>query len=83
MAVDRQGAGEMALVLGPAEIMALEQFRRQDQLRALAGGLAHQLRDGGDILVDVVGEGELEGGDGEAGHSVSGPYWRRKERTSL
>ncbi len=68
MPVDGQSAGEMALVLGAAEIMALEQLRRKDQLRAAPGRLAHQLGDGGDILLDVVGEGELEGGDGEAGH---------------
>jgi hypothetical protein len=58
----------MALVLGAAEIMALEQFRRQDQLRAPPGGIAHQVGDGGDILLDAVGEGELEGRDGQLRH---------------
>jgi hypothetical protein len=70
MPVDRKGAGEMALVLGTAEIMTLEQLRRQDQLRPAPGRLAHQPGDRRDIFVGGVGEGELEGGDGEAGHDV-------------
>ena len=73
MRVDGPRAGEMAFVLGPAEIEALEQFGRQHHLRALAGGLAHQLGDVGDILADVRPEGELEGGDCQAGHA--GTCW--------
>ncbi len=64
----RQSAGEMALVLGAAEIMAFEQFGREDQLGALAGRLAHQLGDGGDILLDRVREGELKGGNFDLAH---------------
>jgi hypothetical protein len=45
--------------------MALEQFGRQDELRALARGLANEPRNGGDILLDGVGEGELQSGDGQ------------------
>ena len=64
----RQRSGEMALVLHSTEIMALEQFGRQDHLRALAGGLADQTGHGSDIRLDVVGEGQLERGDGKLGH---------------
>src|SRR6478609_4352608 len=63
-----KGAGEMALVLGAAEIMALEQLRRQDELRALAGRLADQLGDRRDVLLDDVREGELQRGDGDFAH---------------
>jgi hypothetical protein len=67
---DGQGAAEMALVLGPAEIMALEQLGREDQLRAARGRLAHEIGDRGDILLGAVSEGELQSGDGELGHGV-------------
>ena len=68
--VDRFGAREQVLVLDAAEIMSLEQFRREDDLRAFAGRLADEVRHGGDIGVDGIGEGELERGDFELGHAL-------------
>ena len=59
---------EQPLVLDPAEIFALEQFGRQDHLRAPRGGLADQPRDVGDVAVDVGGEAQLQRGDGDLGH---------------
>src|SRR3546814_18944977 len=66
--IHRKGAGEMALVLGAAEIMALKQLGREDDLRALVGGFAHECGYRVDIVVDAVGEGKLEGGDGYVRH---------------
>ena len=63
MLTGREGTGEMALVLGAAEIMAFEQFGREDDFGALAGGFADERGDGVDIVLDAIGEGELEGGD--------------------
>ena len=59
----RPGVGEPALFLAGAEIMGLEQFGRQDDLRAASGGLAHEFRDGLDVLVHVEAEGALQDGD--------------------
>jgi hypothetical protein len=64
----RPSLREQALVLDAAEIGAFEQLGRQDNLGALAGGLAHQLAYRADVRVGVVGERELERGDGELGH---------------
>src|SRR3546814_18575091 len=69
MLIHRKGAGEMALVLGAAEIMALKQLGREDDLRALVGGFAHECGYRVDIVVDSVGEGKLERGDGSVRHS--------------
>src|SRR3546814_3355808 len=63
MLIHRKGAGEMALVLGAAEIMALKQLGREDDLRALVGGFAHECGYRVDIVVDAVGEGKLERSD--------------------
>ena len=60
---------EQALVLDAAEIGALEQLGRQDDLGALGRGLAHELADRADVRVGVVGEGELQRSDGEFGHA--------------
>ena len=69
----RPGGREQALVLDAAEIGAFEQLGRKHDLGALARGLAHQLADGADVRVRVVGEGELQRGDGELGHA--GTCW--------
>ncbi len=71
MLTRRQGASEVALVLSPAEITAFEQFGREDQLGALASRVAHQLGDGGDILLGHVREGELKGGNFDLAHFCS------------
>ena len=42
------------------EIDALEQFRRQDYLRALARGLAHEALDLGDVGLQVEAERRLD-----------------------
>ena len=67
----RRGIGEQPFVLDAAEIFALEQFGRQDHLRALPRRFAHQARDVGDVRVDVVRKGELQRGDGDGGHDGS------------
>ena len=73
------GVGEYRFVLDPAEIFALEQFGRQDHLRAARRRLAHQSRDVADILVNVGRERELQRGDGDFGHDApcraSGGGW--------
>ena len=64
----RQRPGEVALVLGAAEVMPLEQLGRQDQLRAAAMRLAHQIRHVADVFGRILAKGELQRGDGELGH---------------
>ncbi len=51
---DRLRIGEQALVLDAAEIFALEQLGRQDDLGTFRGGLADQLGDMGDVRVDIA-----------------------------
>ena len=68
--VDRAGVSEEALVLNAAEIGAFEQFRRKDDFGAFARRFTHQVADRADVRGRVVGEGELEGSDGEFGHAV-------------
>jgi hypothetical protein len=67
----RLGIGEQALVLDPAEILAFEQFGRQDHLRPARGGFANEARDMGDVAVDIGGEAQLEGCNGNLGHGRS------------
>ena len=69
----RAGGREQALVLDPAEIGAFEQLGRKHHFGALARRLAHELAHGADVGVRVVGEGELQRGDGELGHA--GTCW--------
>src|SRR6185503_1991237 len=63
----RRGAsiGEQAFVFGAAEIRALEQLRREHHLGAFARGLSRQLAYSADIHRRVVGESELQCGDGQ------------------
>src|SRR5205085_5979071 len=61
----RSRVREQALVLDPTEIGAFEQFGRKHDLGALARRLAHQLTHRADVRDRVVGECELERGDGE------------------
>src|SRR3546814_17135618 len=68
MLIHRKRAGEMALVLGAAERMSLKQLGREDYLRSLVGGFAHECGYRVDFVVDAVGEGKLEGGDGYVRH---------------
>src|SRR3954471_12829011 len=63
------GGSKEALVFDPAEIGALKQLWRQNNLGTLGGGLAHQLTNRADIGVRVVGEGELQRSDVELGHA--------------
>ena len=68
---DRLGVGEQPLVLDPAEILALEQFGRQDHLRAPAPRASRTSRDTLAMFASMsVGEGELERGDGDLGHAT-------------
>ena len=69
MLVDRARVGELGLVLDAAEIGAFEQLGREHDLGALARGLAHQLGDREDVGHRVLGESELQRGDGELGHA--------------
>src|SRR4051794_8676912 len=62
--------GELPLVLDAAEIRTLEQLGREDDFRALARRLTHQLGNRADVRDRVVGEGELQRGDGELGHAA-------------
>ncbi len=64
----RPGGREQALVLDPAEIGAFEQFGRKHDLGALARGFADEVGHVADVGAGVVGEGELQRGDGELGH---------------
>ena len=64
----RARVGEQALVLDAAEIGAFEQLGREHHFRAFRRGLAYKLRHRADVGDRVVGEGELEGSDGELGH---------------
>jgi hypothetical protein len=43
--------------------MAFEKFGREDQLRALGGCFAHEFAYSGNILLNIVAEGELQGSD--------------------
>ncbi|MCY1308295.1 hypothetical protein D9M70_582910 [compost metagenome] len=67
--VDRGGQLGVVGVGLLAEVRGLEQFLDQDDLRALGGGLAHQLFGVGDVRLAIPGAGHLGGGDGDdAGH---------------
>jgi len=62
------GVAEEALILDAAEVMTLEQLGREHHLGALRRRFAHEFADRADVLNGVLGEGELEGGDGELAH---------------
>ena len=57
-------------ILDAAEVRPFEQLGREHDLRAFGRRLAHQLGDGADVRDRVVGEGELQRGDGKFGHSL-------------
>ena len=63
MFANRRGASEEAFLLRLAEIVAFEQFGRQDDLRAVLRRLSHEDRDGLDIGINVIRQSELEGGN--------------------
>ena len=77
----RIGCAEELLVLHLAEIVVAEEFRRQDDLGALAGRLAHQRLHLVDIGLHVLAERSLDRGDlyssahVERPPSVSGTCW--------
>ena len=64
MALDRLRAREVVLLLRLTEVVPFEQLARQDDPRALAVRLAHELGDALDVRADVVGERGLERSDG-------------------
>src|SRR4051812_333451 len=64
MAFDRTCAREILLALRAAEVVTLEQLARQDDLRALAGGLANHVGHASDVRRGVIGKRGLERGDG-------------------
>ena len=68
---------EIVLFLRCAEIVPLEQFRRQDHVSALGRGFAHQLADALDVRFSVVGQRTLQDGQRDlAGHvRLLFPVW--------
>ena len=68
MNIGGEGRVEMMFFLFAAEIVPLEQFRRQNHLRALLGRVGHEAFDARDILLHVGGEGALDRRDGHFGH---------------
>ena len=69
------GGGEPALLLGHAEIGALEQFRGQDDLGPLRRRLAHQIRGGGDVVGHVQAVRRLNRAERERAGHQAGSCW--------
>ncbi len=67
--------GKPALLLGHAEIGALEQFRGQDHLGAAGRGLADQALGLLDVRRPVQAVGGLQGGDGDLAGHQAGSCW--------
>src|SRR5579875_3279881 len=65
------GVGEPTLVLGDAEVGALEEFRRQDHLAALICGLANKVLRLLHVFAQVRPVGGLDHAEGQGSHSGS------------
>src|SRR5690606_1803092 len=67
-----------------AEVGRFEQLLNQDDLRTLAGGLAHQTFGVGDVRLAVPGTGHLGGGNGDdTGHGGLADFRRSKNGVIL
>ena len=71
----RMRLAEPALLLADAEVGPLEQFRRQDDLGALAGRFADQLDRAGDVGLHVLAVRGLQGGDAHCAGHQAGSCW--------
>ncbi len=61
---------EQLFLFHAAEILAREQFGRQDDLRTLARGFFHQRGHGSDVVGRLgAGERQLQDGDGQLSHA--------------